>query len=114
VGLATPALIGEVLEAVADSVEDGTEIGVHLHSRPEDVAAKVAAAWRAGCRRFDMAVGGYGGCPFAQDALVGNLATELAVAELERLGATLAALLPLDSLRAAAGEIERKFGPAIH
>jgi hydroxymethylglutaryl-CoA lyase len=89
------------------------EIGVHLHARPEEATAKIAAAWQAGCRRFDMALGGFGGCPFAQDALVGNIATELAVAELRRLGARLAPLTPLDGLRAAAGEIERRYAPEI-
>ena len=113
VGLATPAQIGEVVAAVTGSLDEGVELGVHMHSRPEDAAGKVAAAYRAGCRRFDMAVGGYGGCPFAQDTLVGNLATELAVAELRRLGAFLPELPSLDSLRAAAGEIERKFGAVI-
>ena len=52
------------------------EIGVHLHSRPEQAAEKILAAYDAGCRRFDSALGGLGGCPFAQDALVGNIATE--------------------------------------
>jgi len=84
---------------------------VHLHARPEDAAAKVAAAYRAGCRRFDMALGGLGGCPFAQDTLVGNIATELAIAELERLGAELPPLQPLDGLLAASHAIAEKFGP---
>lgn len=113
VGLATTEQVAELVGAVLDSVGQGTAIGVHLHARPEEAAAKVAAAYRAGCRRFDMAIGGYGGCPFAQDALVGNLATEVALAELGRLGAALPQLQPLDSLRAAAGEIERKFGLAV-
>jgi len=113
VGLATPQQITEVVAAVLGSVDESVEIGVHLHARPDDTAAKIAAAYTAGCRRFDMAIGGFGGCPFAQDALVGNVATELALAELRRLGAELPGLHPLDSLRAAAGEIERKFGLAI-
>lgn len=113
VGMASPELAEEVVAAVLHSLDDGVEVGVHLHGRPEDAAAKVAAAYRAGCRRFDMAIGGYGGCPFAQDALVGNIATELALAELRRQGATLPGLRPLDGLRAAAGEIERKFGASV-
>jgi hydroxymethylglutaryl-CoA lyase len=113
VGLATAPQIGELVAAIRDSVEKEIEIGVHLHARPEDAVQKVAAAFRAGCRRFDMAIGGFGGCPFAQDALVGNLATESALAELARLGAALPALQSLDSLRAAAGEIERRFGAAV-
>jgi hydroxymethylglutaryl-CoA lyase len=65
----------------------GAEIGVHLHARPQDAALKIRAAYRAGCRRFDAAIGGLGGCPFAQDALVGNIATETLIAELKDLGA---------------------------
>jgi hydroxymethylglutaryl-CoA lyase len=110
VGLATPEQTAQLVSAVL-SVHNEIEIGVHLHARPEDVAAKVSAAYRAGCRRFDMAMGGLGGCPFAQDALVGNIATELAIAELERLGADLPQLQPLDGLLAASHAIAQKFGP---
>jgi hydroxymethylglutaryl-CoA lyase len=113
VGVATPQQVAEVVAAALGSVDKSVEIGVHLHARPDDAAAKIAAAWNAGCRRFDMAIGGFGGCPFAQDALVGNVATELALAELGRLGAELPRLHPLDSLRAAAAEIERKYGLAV-
>jgi hydroxymethylglutaryl-CoA lyase len=113
VGLATGSQITEVVGAVLGSVSEGIEIGVHLHARPGEGAARIAAAYQAGCRRFDMAIGGYGGCPFAQDALVGNIATEIALAELTRLGAPLNPLAPLDGLRAAAGEIERKYGAAV-
>jgi hydroxymethylglutaryl-CoA lyase len=112
VGLATPeqveSLVGKVIAAHA-----GIEIGVHLHARPDQVAAKVAAAYGAGCRRFDMAMGGLGGCPFAQDALVGNIATELAVEELRRLGAELPPLEPLEGLAAANAAIAEKFGAAV-
>jgi len=110
VGLATPAQTAQLVSAVFSSQSE-LEIGVHLHARPEDVAAKVGAAYRAGCRRFDMALGGLGGCPFAQDAFVGNIATELAIAELERLGAELPPLQPLDGLLAASHGIAEKFGP---
>jgi hydroxymethylglutaryl-CoA lyase len=113
VGLATAPQIADVVEAVLGSVVPGVEVGVHLHSRPDDAAAKIAAAYQAGCRRFDMAMGGFGGCPFAQDALVGNLATEVALAELSRLGAYLPPLAPLSGLQAAASEIERKYGAAV-
>ncbi len=113
VGLATTQQISTLVTAVLDAVDETIEVGVHLHARPREVAAKVAAAYGAGCRRFDMALGGFGGCPFAQDALVGNIATELALAELERLGAELLRLHPLDGLRAAAAEIERKFSHAV-
>jgi hydroxymethylglutaryl-CoA lyase len=110
VGLATPEQTSQLVSAVLSSQSE-PEIGVHLHARPEDAAAKVAAAYRAGCRRFDMAIGGLGGCPFAQDTLVGNIATELAIAELERLGAELSPLQPLDGLLAANHAIAAKFGP---
>jgi hydroxymethylglutaryl-CoA lyase len=75
VGLATPELIGDLLDQVFARFQ-GVEIGVHLHSRPDDAIAKVLAAYDAGCRRFDSAIGGMGGCPFAQDVLVGNIPTE--------------------------------------
>lgn len=113
VGLATVEQVSGLVEAVLASVEEGVEIGVHLHARPHEAAAKVSAAYGAGCRRFDMAIGGMGGCPFAQDALVGNIATETALAELERLGAELERLHPLDALRTAAVEIERRYGTPV-
>jgi hydroxymethylglutaryl-CoA lyase len=109
VGLATPQQVSRLVAAVLDSVDSSAEIGVHLHARPDDAPAKIAAAFNAGCRRFDTALGGFGGCPFAQDALVGNIATEIALAELQRLGAELPRLQPLDSLRTAAQEIERLY-----
>jgi hydroxymethylglutaryl-CoA lyase len=114
VGLATPQQVSQLVAAVLDQVDDTVEIGVHLHASPADAADKIAAAWNAGCRRFDTAIGGFGGCPFAQDALVGNIATEIALAELQRLGAKLPKLQPLDSLRTAAAEIDRRYSPAIH
>ncbi|MGC2636224.1 MAG: hydroxymethylglutaryl-CoA lyase [Acidobacteriaceae bacterium] len=114
VGLATPDQVARVVGSVLSSVDDRAEIGVHLHARREDAAATICAAWSAGCRRFDMAMGGFGGCPFAQDTLVGNIATELAVAELARLGASLPPLAPLDGLIAASGAMEREFGAAVH
>ncbi|MGC2497249.1 MAG: hydroxymethylglutaryl-CoA lyase [Acidobacteriaceae bacterium] len=113
VGLAGPAQIAELVEAVLGSVDPAVEVGVHLHARAGEAAEKIAAAYGAGCRRFDMALGGLGGCPFAQDTLVGNIPTEIALAELERLGASLPQLQPLDGLRAAAAEIERRFGSTV-
>lgn len=113
VGLATAEQVGRLVTTVLGSVDERVEVGVHLHARPDEAAAKVAAAYRAGCRRFDTAIGGFGGCPFAQDALVGNIATETALAELKRLGAELPRLQSLDGLRAAAAEIERKYGAAV-
>ncbi|MFZ0479199.1 MAG: hydroxymethylglutaryl-CoA lyase [Terriglobales bacterium] len=107
VGAASPEKIKEVVSAVMAKF-DYLEIGVHLHSRPEDAAAKILAAYDAGCRRFDSAIGGLGGCPFAQDALVGNIPTEKLIEALRERGALLPALKPLDALlKASAGIAER-------
>jgi hydroxymethylglutaryl-CoA lyase len=81
------------------------DIGVHLHSRQEEAAEKIFAAYDAGCRRFDSAIGGLGGCPFAQDALVGNIPTEVLLAALKQRGAELPTLRPLDALLRASTEI---------
>lgn len=110
VGLATPHEVYELTEAALAVLPDNVELGLHLHARAEESAAKIAAGFRAGCRRFDSAIGGLGGCPFAQDSLVGNLATEVAMGELRRLGAVLPRLEPLDSLVTATQAIEKKFG----
>jgi hydroxymethylglutaryl-CoA lyase len=110
VGLATPAQIDRVLRATLTAF-DRVEIGVHLHARRDQVEDKVCAAYLAGCRRFDMAIGGLGGCPFAQDTLVGNIATEQALPQLQKLGATLPQLTGLPSLSDAAQAIAEKYGP---
>jgi len=110
VGLASPEQVGALVAAVKPGLPESVELGVHLHARPDNAAAKVAAAYHAGVRRFDAAIGGLGGCPFAQDALVGNLPTEIAIAELKRLGAELPHLAPLDGLLTATRGIEEKFG----
>jgi len=112
VGLASPEEVAALVSAVLPTLPGEVELGVHLHARPDNAAAKVSAAYAAGCRRFDMAIGGIGGCPFAQDALVGNLATEIALAELARSGADLPPLQPLDSLITASKGIQQKFGSA--
>jgi hydroxymethylglutaryl-CoA lyase len=83
VGTATPEQVGALYRAVKECV-GGIELGVHLHSRPEGAAEKVLAAYEAGCRRFDSALTGLGGCPFAGDELVGNIATETVVATLAK------------------------------
>jgi hydroxymethylglutaryl-CoA lyase len=104
VGLATPTQISEVVSAVI-AAHDDTEIGVHLHAQPTEAATRIRAAYEAGCRRFDSAIGGLGGCPFAQDALVGNIPTETLLAVLSECGATLPKLKPLDGLLRASAEI---------
>jgi hydroxymethylglutaryl-CoA lyase len=86
VGTATPELVGDLYRQVKDHVA-GIELGVHLHSRPENAEDKILAAYEAGCRRFDSALTGLGGCPFAGDELVGNIATEDVLAALRKAGA---------------------------
>jgi hydroxymethylglutaryl-CoA lyase len=86
VGNAPPQLIGDLYRSVKDHVA-GIELGVHLHSRPENAEEKILAAYEAGCRRFDGALTGLGGCPFAGDNLVGNIATEDILAALRKAGA---------------------------
>jgi hydroxymethylglutaryl-CoA lyase len=75
VGTASPESVAALYRTVKNCIA-GVELGVHLHSRPEASAEKVLAAYEAGCRRFDGALTGLGGCPFAGDALVGNMPTE--------------------------------------
>jgi hydroxymethylglutaryl-CoA lyase len=108
VGVATPEKIKEVVSAVMAKF-GYLEIGVHLHSRPDQAAAKVLAAYEAGCRRFDSAIGGLGGCPFAQDDLVGNIATETVIEALNKRGAQLPPLKSLDALQRASAEIGSRY-----
>jgi hydroxymethylglutaryl-CoA lyase len=86
VGTASPQVVGDLFRQVKDHVA-GIELGVHLHSRPENAEEKILAAYEAGCRRFDSALTGLGGCPFAGDNLVGNIATEQVLAALRKAGA---------------------------
>ena len=86
VGTASPQLVGDLYRELKDHVA-GIELGVHLHSRPENAEEKILAAYEAGCRRFDGALTGLGGCPFAGDNLVGNIATEDVLAALRKAGA---------------------------
>jgi len=85
VGTATAEEVGALYRAVKSCVA-GIELGVHLHSRPEGGPEKVLAAYEAGCRRFDSALTGLGGCPFAGDELVGNIATEIVIEILAKGG----------------------------
>jgi hydroxymethylglutaryl-CoA lyase len=112
VGVATPAQVSDLVGAVMAKY-DYLEIGVHLHSRPEHAAAKILAAYNAGCRRFDSAIGGLGGCPFAQDALVGNIATETVIDTLKQHGAELPPLKPLDTLVRASAEMGARYTNSI-
>jgi hydroxymethylglutaryl-CoA lyase len=108
VGRATPKLVADVVADVM-AVHDGIEIGVHLHASAASAEGLIRAAYGAGCRRFDASIGGLGGCPFAQDVLVGNLPTEILVRVLRELGAEVPALAPLDGLLAATLEIAKRF-----
>jgi hydroxymethylglutaryl-CoA lyase len=85
VGNASPELVGDLYRSVKDHVA-GIELGLHLHSRPENAEEKILAAYEAGCRRFDSALTGLGGCPFAGDTLVGNIATEDVLAAVRKAG----------------------------
>jgi hydroxymethylglutaryl-CoA lyase len=96
-GVATAETIAEAMGAVVEKF-DYIEVGAHLHGRRDDAAAKVLAAYDAGCRRFDSALGGLGGCPFAQDALVGNLPTEVVLRALAEHGALVPIRKPLENV----------------
>ncbi len=85
VGLADAKAVGDLFHEIKSAAQ-GIELGVHLHSRVEGAGEKVLAALEAGCRRFDCALTGLGGCPFASDELVGNIPTEIVVAKLAALG----------------------------
>lgn len=75
VGSASPDVLQSVFAAVVAECP-GVKVGAHLHGRPERAEALMGAAWAGGCRSFDGALGGHGGCPMAADDLVGNLPTE--------------------------------------
>lgn len=113
VGVADPQRIAGTVTAVL-AAHCGIELGVHLHARREDAAAKIRAAYHAGCRRFDSALGGLGGCPFAQDALVGNLPTEILMETLAEMGAAAPPLPPLNELLRASAEIAESCGTGAH
>jgi hydroxymethylglutaryl-CoA lyase len=108
VGMASAEQIRQLVSAVMDKY-GYLEIGVHLHSRPDLAAEKVLAAYDAGCRRFDSAIGGLGGCPFAQDSLVGNIPTEAALEGLRQRGVQIPPLKSLDALLRASAEIGARY-----
>ena len=88
VGSATPGSIRELFGQLILAFP-GIEFGAHLHSTPQTAAGKIAAAYQAGCRRFDGAIRGFGGCPMAEDDLTGNIPTEQIVAYVQSQGAGL-------------------------
>jgi hydroxymethylglutaryl-CoA lyase len=75
IGVSTPEQIHYLFQTLSRQFE-GVEFGAHLHSNPATALQKIEAAYQAGCKRFDGAIKGFGGCPMAEDVLVGNLATE--------------------------------------
>jgi hydroxymethylglutaryl-CoA lyase len=126
VGAATPELISRVVRAVtsdwrAAAPSSGTgrnapgerrsviDIGIHMHSTRSDAVARVLAAYDAGCRRFDSAIGGLGGCPFAQDTLIGNIPTESVIEALQQRRVDLPIRKSIASLMAMNVEISTKF-----
>ena len=108
VGVASAEQVRALVSPVLDKY-GYLEIGVHMHSRPDQAAEKILAAYDAGCRRFDSAIGGLGGCPFAQDALVGNIATEALLATLKGQDAQLPLLKSLDALLRSSAEIGARY-----
>ena len=97
VGLASAPQVADLVGPVISRFKH-LEIGVHLHSRPAEAKEKIKAAYNVGCRRFDSAIGGLGGCPFAQDELVGNLSTESVLEALNELGVESPIRKPLENL----------------
>jgi len=83
VGLATPAQVSAITGYLINKMPT-QEIGVHLHSTSENWEEKLEAAFQAGCKRFDGALKGIGGCPMANDELVGNMNTELMISYFEK------------------------------
>ena len=107
VGTATDQQISELVSAVLTEYTSA-EIGVHLHVRRDQAATHIRAAYKVGCRRFDAAIGGLGGCPFAQDELVANIPTEILIEELKSCCAQLPEIAPLDKLIRMNAELARQ------
>ena len=108
VGVATPDSISGTVAAVIQQC-GACDLGVHLHSPRGEAEAKVLAAYDAGCRRFDAAMGGIGGCPFAQDRLVGNIATEEVLPALTKRGVRSDLARHLENVAELNAEISRDF-----
>ena len=108
IGAAQSSDIEKLFRSVSRQVPKA-EVGVHLHTRPEIAAEKIEAAYSGGCRRFDGALRGFGGCPMAKDELVGNIATETIVSVLEKKGEGLS--LDKKSFSEAVEMADRVFSP---
>lgn len=110
IGAASPALAGALIGNVRRALPDAN-LGVHFHARPDRITEMAEAALDSGITWFDCAVGGVGGCPFAQDKLVGNLATPALVDYLESTGhPTGVNRVALDEANRLALEIAGKYG----
>src|SRR3954465_5847849 len=108
VGLASPTQIAELVGPVTEQFKH-LEIGVHLHSRATEAKEKVRAAYNAGCRRFDSALGGLGGCPFAQDQMIGNIPTEKVLEALAMRDVPLPISKPISTLLKISAEIGARY-----
>lgn len=84
IGIATPEQIASIYPSLCSNFP-AASFGVHLHSTPDTWHEKINAAYRSGCRHFDTAIKGYGGCPMAADELTGNIATENLISYLESI-----------------------------
>jgi len=76
IGIASPERVGDMFGSLSSQFPK-IEMGIHLHATPDQVEKKVEAAIKSGCRRIDGAILGYGGCPMAEDDLVGNIDTRV-------------------------------------
>ena len=104
VGLAQARTVHDLFLACREEFPD-FKLGVHLHARPDRWEDVVMAAYSAGCRRFDGALRGMGGCPFAEDHLVGNIPTERMIARFSQMGLNL--VVTNESIQAALRKAER-------
>jgi hydroxymethylglutaryl-CoA lyase len=95
IGIAAPEQIEGIFSSLSENFKE-TTWGVHLHSTPDTWRHKIEAAYKSGCKRFDTALKGYGGCPMAKDELTGNIATENVIAYLQNQNIDLG--LDLDKL----------------
>ncbi|MBI3218131.1 MAG: hydroxymethylglutaryl-CoA lyase [Bacteroidetes bacterium] len=86
IGVSQPTQINYLFTTLSKRFPE-IEFGAHLHSNPATAVQKIEAAYLAGCKRFDGAIKGFGGCPMAEDELVGNLATETILSYLDQQSA---------------------------
>jgi hydroxymethylglutaryl-CoA lyase len=107
IGIAAPGQITDLFTLLSGHFP-ATTLGVHLHSTPDTWREKTEAAYQSGCKRFDTALKGYGGCPMAKDELTGNIATENVIGYLQSQNIDLE--LNLDRLQEAMGYSVRIFG----